>query len=176
MSVRSERDYRFGDQLAELAPGLLAYLRRRLANAEDAADLLSECFVAAWRSRRRVPDSDEDVRRWMFGIAANVLKNGSRAKRRSSALVDRLRAELREQHPAPELDGVRDAVARLPEDQAELIRLVHWEGFSVVDAAAVLEISESTARGRYQRARANLANDPAIRELVADVERPEWRR
>ena len=56
-----------------------------------------------------------------------------------------------------------EAIDRLPSEQAELVRLIHWEGFTVVEAAGVLGISESTARGRYQRARANLAEDPTIR-------------
>lgn len=51
---------------------------------------------------------------------------------------------------------VRDAIARLDPDLAELVRLIHWDGFSIVDAAALLEIPASTARGRYQRAKSEL--------------------
>ncbi|MBM7831937.1 putative DNA-binding protein (UPF0251 family) [Agromyces cerinus] len=36
------------------------------------------------------------------------------------------------------------------------VRLVLWDGFTVAEAATILGISETTARGRYQRARARL--------------------
>lgn len=51
---------------------------------------------------------------------------------------------------------VRDAIARLEPDLAELVRLVHWDGFSLADAAELLGIPASTARGRYQRAKSEL--------------------
>ncbi|MFT3799320.1 RNA polymerase sigma factor [Microbacterium sp.] len=51
---------------------------------------------------------------------------------------------------------VRDAIARLDPDDAELIRLVHWERLTIVDAAEVLGIPASTARGRYAKAKGDL--------------------
>jgi DNA-directed RNA polymerase specialized sigma24 family protein len=47
-------------------------------------------------------------------------------------------------------------IGRLSPDLAELIRLVHWDGLSLVAAAEMLGISASTARGRYARAKRQL--------------------
>ncbi len=44
-------------------------------------------------------------------------------------------------------------IARLSPDLAELVRVVHWDGLSLVAAAEVLGISASTARGHYARAK-----------------------
>jgi RNA polymerase sigma-70 factor (ECF subfamily) len=41
--------------------------------------------------------------------------------------------------------------------------LIHWDGFSVVEAAELLGLNPSTARGRYAAART------ALREALADV-------
>ena len=51
---------------------------------------------------------------------------------------------------------VRDAVRRLEPELGELIRLVHWDGFSIADAGQVLGLPPSTARGHYQRAKEQL--------------------
>jgi len=165
----TSRNDRRAEELAErlhsMAPELLTFFRRRTSDPEDAADLLAECFLVAWRRRRQVPGDSREALMWMYGVASNVLRTQRRATRRQGALLERLRATYSESHAPAELPEVTDAIARLPGDQAELVRLVHWDGFSVVEAATILELSESTARGRYQRARIRLSEDPSIREL-----------
>ncbi len=141
------------------SPDLLKYLERRLPR-EDAADALAEVMVAAWRRAAALPPDPEQARMWLFGVARNVLANISRGERRRNRLADRLKAVLAAESAAenPSDHGleVRDAISRLPADQAELIRLVHWEGFTVAAAGQILGIQASTARTRYQKARGEL--------------------
>lgn len=138
---------------------LLAYHERRVACRDDAADLLGETMLQAWRRIEAFPAGDPTRQRmWLFGIAANVQANHRRSRRRRLALVDRLRSHL---EPAAipdsaECHAVRDAVARLPEAHRELVTLVHWEGFAVLEAAQILGLNPSTARSRYSSARASL--------------------
>lgn len=51
---------------------------------------------------------------------------------------------------------VRDAVLRLNAAQRELVMLIHWDGFTIVEAAELLGLNSSTARGRYAAARETL--------------------
>lgn len=146
---------------------LLSYLRRR-TDPDEAPDLLGETFVVAWRRLDDLPEDPERTRMWLFGIARGVVLNHARGVRRRWALADRLRAHADlvpvTAPPADEHVEVRDAVARLEPDMAELVRLVHWDGFTVADAAQVMDIPASTARSRYQRAKEllRLALDPAV--------------
>ena len=136
---------------------LLAYFQRRLG-AQDAADALAEVMVTAWRRADVLPVDDEEARMWLFVVARNVLSNIERGERRRWRLANRLRSTLVAED-APSADAgaeVRDAISRLEPALAELVRLIHWDGFSVADAAQVLDISASTARSRYQRAKRDL--------------------
>jgi RNA polymerase sigma factor (sigma-70 family) len=140
------------------ATDLLAYLARR-TNADDAPDLLGETMVAAWRHVRKLPDDAERARMWLFGIARGTLQNHARGERRRWALADRIRGHAGLDLAAPAADAgseVRDAIDRLEPDLAELVRLVHWDRLSLTDAAELLGIPASTARGRYQRAKEHL--------------------
>ncbi|GAA3880033.1 sigma-70 family RNA polymerase sigma factor [Leifsonia kafniensis] len=141
------------------AADILRYLERRLGT-DDAADALSEVMMAAWRRAEAVPANAEQARMWLFGVARNVVANSERGERRRSNLAERLRGTLAAAQtggrPADAGIEVRDAIARLSPDQAELVRLIHWEGFTVAAAGAILGIPASTARTRYQRARADL--------------------
>lgn len=156
---RTQRADREVGCVAAHAPDLLAYFERRTRNGE-AADLLSETLLVAWRRIDDLPVDDTEARMWLFGVARRVLANAERAAIRRGKLADRLRGQLavRPAHAADDdLHAVRDAVRRLPDDLRELIALVHWEGFSIAEAAQITGIPASTARGRYQTARRLLA-------------------
>jgi RNA polymerase sigma-70 factor (ECF subfamily) len=150
----------------EAASGdLLAYFERRTPSREDAADLLAETMLQAWRRVTDLPDDAERQRMWLFGTARHVLANHHRSSRRRRALAERLRGQLAESRVADsqEAGAVRDAVRRLPDDQRELVMLVHWDGFPLVAAAELLGVNASTARGRYAAARA------ALREALGET-------
>jgi RNA polymerase sigma-70 factor (ECF subfamily) len=59
---------------------------------------------------------------------------------------------------------VRDAIARLDPELAELVRLVHWDGFSLGEVATLEGIPASTVRSRYARAKRELAIALDVRE------------
>jgi RNA polymerase sigma-70 factor (ECF subfamily) len=142
--------------LRESSADLLGYLQRR-AGFDDAPDLLGETMVVAWRRVADLPVDRERARMWLFGIARTVLLNHARGERRRWALADRLRVEpVAEAAPSDEGSEVRDAIARLDADLGELVRLVHWERMSIVQAAELLGIPDSTARTRYARAKEEL--------------------
>ncbi len=136
---------------------VLAYFERRVRDREDAADLLGEALLVAWRRAEIVPRDDTQARMWLFGVARGVLSNHSRGVRRRIRLADALRDQLATAsgggHRGDRQDAVVAAVEDLPQDLAELVRLVHWDGFSLAEAAELTGIPASTARGRYARAR-----------------------
>lgn len=149
------------------AADLLSYFGRRVRIPADAADLLSETFVVAWRRGDRMPADPEQARMWLFGVARRVLANAARGAARHSDLTNKLRGHLETlpmEHVDAETLDIRAALDAIPADQSELVRLVLWDGFTLPEAATILGISDSTARGRYQRARTQL------RELLREHE------
>ncbi|MBX3094570.1 MAG: RNA polymerase sigma factor [Cryobacterium sp.] len=164
--------------LSEAAPALLGYFVRRVAVAEDAADLVNETMIAAWRSEKSAPGDPHAARLWLFGVARNILLHHDRSQRRRDALVRRLALAITEAKVSDHdtaLD-VRDAVAALPDDLGELIRLVHWDGFSLNDAAEHLNIPASTIRGRHARAKQLLRERlQPVEALAPGIRLPEAR-
>ncbi len=147
--------------LFAVAPDLLAYFERRVVVREDAADLLNETLLQAWRGVAKLPTGQEPQRMWLFAIARNVLLNHNRSTRRRSALLDRIRNELATdclEPDAAESQAIQDAVRRLPAMQRELVMLIHWDGFTITEAAQILGVNASTARSRYAVARRTLQN------------------
>lgn len=145
--------------LRDTAHDLLAYFVRRVPSPEDAADLCGEVMLTAWQKIDKMPDAPERQRMWLFVIAAHKLSNHRRTSSRRSDLTERLRHQVASITPGPEeTHAVRDAVLRLHQAQRELVMLIHWDGFTIVEAAEILGLNPSTARSRYAAARDLLRN------------------
>ena len=147
---------------------LLRYFERRVTVRGDAADLLSEMMLHAWRRADACPDDAERQRMWLFTIAANVLANHRRGAARRRRLAARLRAEVSVETRADDTErhAVRDAVLRLHDAHRELVMLIHWDGLTVTQAAELLGLNPSTARTRYAAARTALRE--ALTQAAAD--------
>jgi len=160
----AERQARFEAVYAANRALILGYALRRTANPDDAADILAETFLTAWRKLAEVP-ADDDARLWLYGVARRVLANYYRGERRRSALADRLRAELATSYQPPEYGSeharIASALARLPEEQRELLALDAWEGLEYGQLAVVLGCSRNAVRIRLHRARARLTAELA---------------
>jgi RNA polymerase sigma-70 factor (ECF subfamily) len=153
----------------ENARAVLGYAIRRGEQPADAAEIVSEVMLVAWRRLGEVP-AGEQGRFWLLGTARNLMLNQARAERRRSNLGDRLRAELAVAEAAARHsdDGLRDSVMaamrQLPEADREVLLLDAWEELRPAEIAVVLGIPVETARSRLHRARRRLraALEPSI--------------
>src|SRR6188472_1163219 len=151
---------RFGRLYREQGRAILAYALRRAGDPEDAADVVAETFLVAWRRLGEVPNGEE-ARLWLYAVARRALANQHRAARRRTRLGERLAESLRTElatHPTPSAEAadVLRAMAGLSDGDRELLLLVSWEELSPGEAAKVLEVSSLAARSRLHRARRRL--------------------
>lgn len=154
-----DREQRFTVLFQHTHAALLAYAVRRVADPSDAADVVAEAFLVAWRRIDEVPDGP-DARPWMFGVARRVLANAQRGERRRHALADRLRLEIADAVPSPDVAVATDvewAMRRLDEDDREVLRLTAWEQLARDEIALALGVSRGAVRMRLHRARRRLA-------------------
>lgn len=158
--VESDRRQRFERIYAANCGPLLGYALRRTPNSDDAADVVAETFLTAWRRLDDVPAGSQ-ARLWLYGVARHVLANHRRGERRRCELSGRLRRDLAAGYRDPEytgdLAGLRAAFASLTGPDRELLALVAWEGLDHGELAAVLGCSRNAVRIRLHRARSRLA-------------------
>jgi RNA polymerase sigma factor (sigma-70 family) len=158
--MRLEPEERLARLYADHGRDVLAYALRRSPEAEDAADVVAETFLIAWRRLADVPEGD-DERLWLYGVARRVLANQRRGERRRLRLGERLRSELpalvaAQAPPSGERSPVLSALRRLDEADRELLLLVGWEGLEPAQAARVVGGSVVAVRSRLHRARRRL--------------------
>lgn len=147
------------------ATDLLAYLERRTDPRSAAADVLGDAMFTAWKRVNDLPAEPEEARMWLFVVARNTLLNQRRALGRQRAAVDRLRGVIVSDIALATSDidqaetriAVRAAMESLSSVDAELVRLVNWDGFTLAEVAELEGLAASTVRSRYAKALRQLA-------------------
>ncbi|WP_327089284.1 sigma-70 family RNA polymerase sigma factor [Nonomuraea sp. NBC_01738] len=148
---------RFTTMYDECRQRVWAYVVSR-AGRQVADEVVSETFAIAWRKLHDVP---QHALPYLLGIARNVLRENIREEARREGLAGELRdwvaGDVAEQ--VAERLGVLKAMARLTQDERELLILVVWQGLSPRAAARVVGCSVPTFRVRLHRARKRLQQE-----------------
>jgi RNA polymerase sigma-70 factor, ECF subfamily len=142
---------RFELLVAQVYEPLQRFLLRR-ADPATADDVLGEVLLVLWRRLDDVPA--EAPLPWSYGVARKCLANARRTAVRQEQLVRRVAAERPVQ--APEDDRLDEALAALPEDDRELLRLWAWERLPPREIATALGISANATAIRLHRAKKRL--------------------
>jgi RNA polymerase sigma-70 factor (ECF subfamily) len=134
-------------------PRVLAYARRR--SPEEAADVVSEVFLTAWRRLDEIP---ADALPWLLGVARRTIANARRSAARRSSLPIADPASVSDaESTVMERADIAEAFRRLSERDREVLMLVAWDGLTPARAARVLGCSVPAFHVRLHRARARLA-------------------
>jgi RNA polymerase sigma-70 factor, ECF subfamily len=127
-----------------------AYVATLLCDRAAAEDVTALAFERAFRRRRTFDRRRGEERAWLFGIARNAALDELRRRKRvatlmtdpedASAAVDEDGADV-----ALRRTAVREALAKLPAREREVIALKFQAGLHNAELARVLGISESAA-------------------------------
>lgn len=140
----------------------------RSAGREAADELAGEVFLIAFRRRSSYDPERGSVRSWLYGIAANQLRERGRRAVRFRRAVLRLAGRRESDGVAPGADessallqrGDTDLVVRCLEGlgaiDREVLVLFAWERLSYEEIAAALAVPVGTVRSRLARARQRL--------------------
>jgi RNA polymerase sigma-70 factor (ECF subfamily) len=150
----------FGEIFRRHRDRLWAVALRTLGDPEDAADALQDAMVSAFRAAGRYR-GDAAVTTWLHRIVVNACLDRlrRRAARPATLLGDTANSLAVSQDEIAARETALDvgkALATLPPEQRAALILVDMQGFSVEDAARILEVAPGTVKSRCARGRARL--------------------
>lgn len=153
----------FGELVRRHRDRLWAVALRTLGDREEAADAVQDAFVSAYRKAGSFR-GEAAVTTWLHRIVVNACLDRMRRKSVRPVADDELieAAERDVQLPDQTLERevsmeVSAALKMLPADQRAALVLVDMMGYSVDDAAQVLQVPSGTVKSRCARGRAKLA-------------------
>ncbi|WP_433435981.1 RNA polymerase sigma factor SigM [Nonomuraea sp. CA-141351] len=136
---------------------------RTLGDPDEAADAVQDAFVSAYRKAATFR-GEAAVTTWLHRIVVNACLDRMRRKSVRPVADDELIEAAERETPLPDQTVEREvsmevsaALKLLPSDQRAALVLVDMMGYSVEDAAQVLQVPSGTVKSRCARGRAKLA-------------------
>jgi RNA polymerase sigma-70 factor, ECF subfamily len=137
----------------------LAY--RIVGDRAAAEEVTQEAFISVWRSGARFDAARGSVRSWLLSVVRNRAIDFLRSKAGKAPKLDFDDESALEQRPASERTEeealrretaveVRGAIGKLPGEQAKVIELAYFGGFSHSEIAEVLSLPMGTVKGRMR--------------------------
>ena len=153
---------RFEEELVELLPRLRRFARGLARHASDADDLCQAAIERALKSRDQWQQGTR-LDSWMYRITRNLWIDERRAAGRRGVQtpiddkVVQIAGEGAAEVEAGALRGdVDSAMARLSDEQREVVMLVLVEGYAYREAADILDVPIGTVTSRLARGRETL--------------------
>ena len=148
------------------ARSLWSYVYRVTGKASDADDLVQEAFCRLLQAEVDALGAEE-LRRYVFRIASNLIADRWRRSKHEESWLDRLRGGP-SSHNDPEYDDSvsREFAAMKSRDRA-LLWLAYVEGESHQDIADALGLSRGSIKVLLARARGRLRDLLAAKGLTA---------
>jgi len=156
--VLNGRPNSFAQLVKKYSGPIFAYCLDRTGNRADAEDLAQEAFVIAYRRLSTLRRTDSFIR-WVYGIAANLVRNYLRTRKNllsldgnspEPAAMDVAGSDYDMQ------DVVREAVAELPEKYRVAVTLRFMESMSYREIAKAFGTTTGQVSSMLSRANRHL--------------------
>ena len=161
-------DAAFALLVGRYADSTFAFVRRIVANREEAEDAVQETFIKAWSNLRKF-DGRSSFQTWLWRIACNTalsaVRHDTAAAKKIVKASDRLWETIPDEDVEAFFAGESDdgriaalnrAIAVLSPDEKALIMLYYYDEKSIAECAAILGLSESNAKVQLHRIRKKL--------------------
>ena len=148
---RSGEPGAFEELYAQIQPDVAAFCRYLAGSEDEARDLCQDAWARVIERREEYRE-DLSFKAWVLALARNLwidrVRRAGAGRRALKARAEGLEEASAPADPLP----LREALARLPEEDREAFLLHRSQGLSLREAARVLGTSPWTVRERLARA------------------------
>ena len=145
-SLKKEDRSAFRELFDAYYDALILFANHLLNNAEAAEDVVQDCFVDFWISRR-FEHLDGGIGKYLFQSVKHAALNDLRGCRRREKRHASLQQEISEE----ELEVLYAAIRQLPEERRKIFTLICLEGKKYQEVADMLQISINTVKTQMGR-------------------------
>ncbi|HKJ81900.1 MAG TPA: sigma-70 family RNA polymerase sigma factor [Ignavibacteriaceae bacterium] len=164
-----DREQDIGELIEEYRPKLKAFIRKQVANKDDADDILQDVFYQLIKTVDEALNPIEHISAWLYKVARYIIINKGKKKKevilpanndkQSDKDVLKEFSEIllsKETSPSPEMEYLRSlvwtelekALSELPIEQREIFELTELDAIPVKEIAKTTGVSVNTLLSR----------------------------
>lgn len=134
---------------------------RMLNNRADAEDILQESFVKAFKNLKQFK-YESSFGAWLKKIVINNCINHLKKRKLNWIAIEDAQFDVSEetaennQYQLPKIEQVKETIKQLPDGFRVVLTLYLFEGYDHKEISQILNISESTSKTQYYRAKNKL--------------------
>lgn len=147
----------FGYLYDNYAPALFGIIRRNIEDTDIAADVLQEVFVRIHKNMNMYDPNKGRLFTWMMNIARNqsidYLRSGAHQKNIQTQNIEQAESQVDSMnHAETNINqiGLKTLVESLPEQQASLIDMVYFQGYTQAEVSEKLQLPLGTVKTRIR--------------------------
>ncbi|MEJ6479320.1 MAG: RNA polymerase sigma factor (sigma-70 family) [Paracoccaceae bacterium] len=162
-----------------LAPRIMAQAIRMLQNHAEAEDVTQDALMRLWKIAPDWRQGEAQVTTWLYRVVANLCTDRLRKRGRGVALDAVAEPEsgapsvTQQMQDNTRMAALRDALADLPERQAQAVALRHLEELGNPEIAQIMDISVEAVESLIARGKRALAQSLAPRKAELGFENDE---
>ncbi|TKK67522.1 sigma-70 family RNA polymerase sigma factor [Ilyomonas limi] len=159
MKLYEEQAYRF--LYDHYSKALFIVIKQIIPQQEIAEDILQETFVKVWQNIHTYDGSRGRLYTWMLSIARNLSIDRTRSKEfnkqsKTGALQENVYTSAPTEESRVTDVGLKKVLNSIPEENARLIDLAYFKGYTQEEIAKILVIPVGTVKTRMRSAIASL--------------------
>jgi len=147
---------------ATMAPRVMAQAFRMLGDRTEAEDVVQDAMMRLWKIAPEWRRGEARVTTWLYRVTANLCTD--RLRKRRGVGLDQI-AEPEDGAPSvtevmqenSRTRALADALAQMPERQAQAVSLRHLEGLANPEIAVIMETSTEAVESLTARGKRTLA-------------------
>ena len=137
---------------------MFAIALRIVRDRDVAEDILQESFINAFSNLTNFK-SESTFGAWLKKIVVNTSINYIKKKKMIFLSLDEIginKSDEEKEEPIYNVAKIKEAIGKLPDGFRVILTLYLFEGYDHKEIAEILEISESTSKSQYSRAKDKL--------------------
>lgn len=134
------------------------FVCRMVKETQMAEDVVMETYTAVWKSAKKFQGRSK-VLTWIFGIARNLAMNALKKKRPEYTIDDFPKLASESGVDVAGMDRkevIAKGLLKISDKHREVLDLVFFQGFTYVEIADMLKVSENTIKTRVFYAKKSL--------------------
>ena len=162
-----------------LAPRIMAQAIRMLQNHAEAEDVTQDALMRLWKIAPDWRQGEAQITTWLYRVVANLCTDRLRKRGRGVALDAVAEPEsgapsvTQQMQDNTRMTALCDALADLPEQQAQAVALRHLEELGNPEIAQIMDISVEAVESLIARGKRALAQSLAPRKAELGFENDE---